>query len=247
MPTRPLIGITAAITKSVHPPHTEMYMIGRKYVDAVEQAGGVPLIVPHNLGEDSLHLLLGRLDGLLLSGGGDIDPAIYGEEPHPDVDGISADRDRVELALARWAVDQSKPLLAICRGIQVLNVSLGGTLVQDIPSQVAGALQHHFEEKTTPRGYLAHPVSIEPGSLLSAVIQSDAASVNSWHHQSLKQVAQPLRVVAESPDGIIEAVEIPGQRFVLGVQWHPEWLFETQPEALRLFTALEQIVNDSMA
>ena len=243
MPTRPLIGITAAITKSVHPPHAEMYMIGRKYVDAVETAGGVPLIVPHNLGEDSLRLLLDRLDGLLLSGGGDIDPTVYGEKPHPDVDGISADRDRVELALARWAVDQQKPLLAICRGIQVLNVSLGGTLVQDIPSQVAGALSHHFDEKTTPRGYLAHSVSIKPDSLLSAVIQSEAASVNSWHHQSIKQVAEPLRVVAESPDGIIEAVEIPGQHFVLGVQWHPEWLFETQPEMMRLFTALVEAAS----
>ena len=213
-------------------------MIGRKYVDAIETAGGIPLMVPHNLGGDSLRVLFDRLDGLLLSGGGDIDPAIYGEEPHPDVDGISADRDRVELALARWAVDQHKPLLAICRGVQVLNVALGGTLVQDIPSQVADALPHRFDEKTTPRGYLAHSVSIEPDSLLRAVIHSTAASVNSWHHQSLKQVADPLRVVAESPDGIIEAVEVPGQRFVLGVQWHPEWLFETQPEMLRLFTAL---------
>ena len=236
--TRPLIGITAAIAKSVHPPYAEMYMIGRKYVDAIETAGGIPLMVPHNLGGDSLRVLFDRLDGLLLSGGGDIDPAIYGEEPHPDVDGISADRDRMELALARWAVDQHKPLLAICRGVQVLNVALGGTLVQDIPSQVADALPHRFDEKTTPRGYLAHSVSIEPDSLLRAVIHSTAASVNSWHHQSLKQVADPLRVVAESPDGIIEAVEVPGQRFVLGVQWHPEWLFETQPEMLRLFTAL---------
>src|SRR3972149_6079176 len=193
MTTRPLIGITASVTKSVHPPHAEVYMIGRKYVDAVETAGGVPLIVPHNLGDDSLRLLLDRLDGLLLSGGGDIDPAIYGEEPHPDVDGISADRDRVELALAHWAVDQQKPLLAICRGLQVLNVALGGTLVQDIPSQVADALPHRFDEKTTPRGYLAHSVSIEPDSLLRRVIQSEAASVNSWHHQSLKQVADPLR------------------------------------------------------
>ena len=130
------------------------------------------VIVPHNLDEDSLRAVLDRLDGVLLSGGGDIDPALFGEEAHPATCEIESDRDRVELTLARWVVESEMPFLAICRGIQVLNVALGGSLVQDIPSQVPDALQHSFDRKTTPRDYLAHPVKIDPDSQLARVMQT---------------------------------------------------------------------------
>ncbi len=235
--TQPVIGITASIDHR-SPAFGETYSLTRKYAEGVLQAGGVPLIVPHNLDENSLHAVLDRLDGVLLSGGGDIAPALFREDAHPATSEIEPDRDRVELALARWVVEHDMPFLAICRGIQVLNVALGGSLVQDIPSQVPDALQHSFDRRTTPRNYLAHPVQIDPGSQLARVMQLDVAQTNSWHHQSIKQAAAKLRVTAVAPDGVVEAVEVPERRFAIGVQWHPEWLFEERVEHRRLFEGL---------
>jgi putative glutamine amidotransferase len=234
---RPVIGITASIAHR-SPAFGETYSLTRKYAEGVLQAGGVPLIVPHNLDEGALRAVLDRVDGVLLSGGGDLDPALFGEEAHPATCEIEPDRDRVELTLARWVVKRDMPFLAICRGIQVLNVALGGSLVQDIPSQVPDALQHSFDRKVTPRNYLAHPVKIDPGSQLARIMQLEAAQTNSWHHQSIKQAADRLQVTALAPDGVIEAVEVPGQRFAIGVQWHPEWLFEEKMEQRRLFDGL---------
>jgi putative glutamine amidotransferase len=234
----PLIGITASSIEQRGSAFGEVYVLTRKYAEGVLRAGGVPVIVPYNLDEDALQVLFDRLDGLLLSGGGDIDPDIYGEAPHPATNEIAADRDRVELALARWVVEKEKPFLAICRGIQVLNVALGGTLIQDIPSEVPDALEHSFERGIVERGYHAHPVKIAADSRLAEIMQTEIAQTNSWHHQALKQVAPPLKVTAVAPDGVIEAVEVPGKRFAIGVQWHPEWLFEDQPEHRRLFEGL---------
>ena len=234
----PLIGITAFETKHINPPHVALYATGQRYVSAVEDAGGLPVVLSPGLSNETLHQIFDRLDGLLLSGGGDIDPALYGERPHPQLWGLDMHRDRAELALASRVVEKQKPVLCICRGIQVLNVALGGTLVQDIPSQMPQALAHSFDETVVPRDYLAHQVKLEPNSRLAAVIGSDAALVNSWHHQSIKRVADTLKVVATAPDGVVEAVEVPGQRFAIGVQWHPEWLYDTHPEMKRLFTAL---------
>ena len=238
--SRPVIGITASIDHR-SPAFGETYSLTRKYAEGVLQAGGVPLIVPHNLGEDSLRAVLDRLDGVLLSGGGDIDPALFDEDAHPAIHEIESDRDRVELTLARWVVESDVPLLAICRGIQVLNVALGGSLVQDIPSQVPDALRHSFDRNTTPRNYLAHPVKIDPYSQLARVMRLEVAQTNSWHHQSIKQAADRLQVTAVAPDGVIEAVEVPGRRFAIGVQWHPEWLFEERAEQRRLFGELVRV------
>jgi putative glutamine amidotransferase len=240
--SRPVIGITASIEQR-SPAFGETYSLTRKYAEGVLQAGGVPLIVPHNLDEDTLRAVLDRIDGVLLSGGGDVDPALFSEDAHPATREIESDRDRVELTLARWVVEDDMPLLAICRGIQVLNVALGGTLVQDIPSQVPAALPHSFDRKTTPRNFLAHPVQIDPGSQLAHIMQREMAQTNSWHHQSIKQVADRLQVTAVAPDGVIEAVEVPGRRLAIGVQWHPEWLFEEKAEHRRLF---EELVRVSM-
>jgi putative glutamine amidotransferase len=233
----PVIGITASIDHR-SAAFGETYSLTRKYAEGVLQAGGVPLIVPHNLGEEALRVVLDRVDGVLLSGGGDIDPALFGEGPHTATCEIESDRDRVEVTLARWVVTRDMPFLAICRGIQVLNVALGGSLVQDIPSQVPDALQHSFDRTTTPRDYLAHPVKIDPSSQLARVMQLEVAQTNSWHHQSIKQAADKLLVTAVAPDGVIEAVEVPGRRYAIGVQWHPEWMFEKWTEHRRLFEEL---------
>ena len=242
--TRPVIGITASIDHRP-PAYGETYSLTRQYAEGVLQADGVPLIVPHNLGQDALRAVLDRLDGVLLSGGGDIDPALFGEEAHPATCEIEPDRDRIELMLARWVVERDKPFLAICRGIQALNVALGGSLVQDIPSQVPAALPHSFDRATTPRDYLAHPVKIDPDSQLARVMRLDVAHTNSWHHQSIKQTAANLRVTAVAPDGVIEAVEVPARRFAIGVQWHPEWLFEARTEHWRLFAELVRAARDA--
>ncbi len=233
----PIIGVTASIT--VHgPAFGETYTLSRRYVDAVQAAGGVPVIIPHNLTEAELWQLFERLDGLLLSGGGDIDPALFSEDPHPATDEIHSDRDRVELALARWVVEYDKPFLAICRGLQVLNVALGGSLVQDIPTEVPDALEHRFDYDKVARDYLAHPVKIAADSHLARVIQQEVVQTNSWHHQAVKQVGANLKVTGYSPDGIVEAAEVPGKRFAIAIQWHPEWMYDRYPEQRRLFEAL---------
>jgi putative glutamine amidotransferase len=235
---RPLIGITADETKSFYPPHRPLFSLNQVYARAIEESGGVPLILPPILSEDSMREVFTRLDGIIFSGGGDINPSIYDEPAHSTLWGLSEDRDRVELELARWAARQEKPFLGICRGTQVLNVALGGTLVQDIPSEVPDALQHSFDDSTIPRGYIAHPVKVVEGSHLRQVLQSEIVPVNSWHHQSLKRIAPILKVVAQAPDGVVEAVEIEAHRFAIGVQWHPEWMYMDHPEMKRLFTAL---------
>jgi putative glutamine amidotransferase len=241
--SRPVIGITASIDRR-SAVFGETYTLARKYAEAVIQAGGAPLIMQHNLDDNSLQAVLDRLDGVVLSGGGDVDPVLFGEEAHPATREIEPDRDRVELTLARWLLERDMPFLAICRGIQVLNVALGGSLVQDIPSQVPEALPHSFDRQTTPRDYLAHPVKIDPSSQLARVMQLEGAPTNSWHHQSIKQAADRLQVTAIAPDGVIEAVEVPGQRYAIGVQWHPEWLFEARAEQRRLFEELVRVSTD---
>lgn len=233
-----VIGISAWGARGINPPHLPLYVLSQRYVSAVEDAGGVPLMLPPRLNETALRVIFDRLDGILLSGGGDINPAHYGEEPHPALINVSLERDQVELALSRWAVDDEKPILTICRGLQVLNVALGGSLVQDIPSQVPDAMQHMFDPVAVTRETITHQVQIDKHTRLHEVIGSDQADVNSWHHQALKRVASPLMVTACSPDGIIEAAELANHRFALGVQWHPEWLYDRQPEMKRLFDAL---------
>lgn len=238
MSNRPLIGITALATRFGEPPHTPIYALAQRYIHAIEEAGGAPIILPPRLDDASLAAIFPRLDGVLLSGGGDVDPACYGEAPHPSLTDLNVERDRVEFFLTRQAVEQDKPILAICRGIQVFNVALGGSLVQDIPTQVAGALIHMPDRKKLPRDYIAHPVRVEPGTRLRQVIGVDEAETNSWHHQSIKRAAPGVRVVASSPDGIVEAVEVPDRGFAIGVQWHPEWLYDRQPEMMNLFKGL---------
>jgi len=187
--------------------------------------------------------LYARLDGFLLAGGGDVAPHRYGQTRLAGVSGVDAPRDRLEIWLVRRAVDDGMPLLAICRGIQVLNVALGGSLYQDIPQQLPGAANHNFR-RGHPRNHLGHRVDVVSGTRLAQTVGDTGLGVNSFHHQGLYELAPALAVSATSPDGLIEAVEIPGHDCQLGVQWHPEELIEDDERMLRLFQALVAAAAD---
>ena len=230
----PLIGITTSLTVDKVP---ERAYVNIAYIRAVQDAGGIPLLLPPHLGADVRAALWERLDGLVLTGGGDIDPDRFGEPRHPKTDDIAPARDELELDLTRRALDEDVPLFAICRGIQILNVALGGTLLQDLPSERPSASAHSQRE---PRHEATHAVKVMgEGTRLGRVLGSLEVQVNSMHHQAIDQLGFGLREVAWAPDGIIEGVELPGDdRFVLGVQWHPEELVGHDQGARNLFSAI---------
>lgn len=229
----PLIGITAGLTKNKL--GSQVCEVAHAYIVAIQIAGGLPLILPIGLGDDALSVLLPRLDGILLTGGGDMDPTYYGGEMHPKVYGICPQRDKLEMALVRKALDAKKPLLAICRGIQVLNVALGGSLYENIEDRVTHALKHDWFPDH-PRDKLAHTVSITCGSQLDEITGQDEIQVNSLHHQGIFRVAKGLKATGFAPDGLVEAVEVKNMSFGLGVQWHPECLPD-EPCSQALFKA----------
>ena len=217
----PLIGITTA-----RRPHAEVrsqIVITEAYVQAVAAAGGCPIMIPLGLSPELLENLLARLDGILFTGGGDIDPAFYGAAPHPKVGDVDLDRDGVELYLLEKAVSQEVPFLGICRGLQLINVGLGGTLYVDITAQRSGSLRHDYYPDY-PRDYLAHTVDVRTESRLTGILGNSQMEVNSMHHQGIDRLAPDLVQVASAPDGMVEAVELPDHPFGLAVQWHPEWL-----------------------
>ncbi|OGL11073.1 MAG: hypothetical protein A3I17_00415 [Candidatus Rokubacteria bacterium RIFCSPLOWO2_02_FULL_72_37] len=229
----PLVGVTTSVTVDRYP---ERAYLNSAYVRAVELAGGAPVLLPPPLGADARDALWARLDGLVLTGGGDVDPRHFGEPRHPAVAEVSEARDALELELTRRALAQGFPLLAICRGIQVLNVALGGSLHQDIPSEPGSPLAHSQTER---RHQPTHHVKVREGSRLAAILGTHEVDVNSFHHQALARLGRGLAAVAWAPDGIVEGVEetAGGDRFVVGVQWHPEDLVEHDPAARRLFAA----------
>lgn len=207
------------------------------YLDCVAAAGGLPVLIPLGLSVDALRGIFERVDGVLLTGGADVDPVLYGETvTHEKVYGISPLRDEAEIRVSRWAAEDDVPLFGICRGHQVVNVALGGTLVVDIPSQIDTDIPHDFPDGT-PLDIYAHPVAIAPGSRLAGIVGAANLTVNSWHHQSVRQAGQGLVVSAHAPDGVIEATERPDARFLLTVQWHPEKLYTTDPAMAALFRA----------
>jgi putative glutamine amidotransferase len=211
----PLVGITTRLDAE------NTFYLKRYYAEAIEAAGGVPVYIPLIPDRKYLGSLAGRLDGLLLSGSNsDLDPVFYGEEPHPKLGTVTPERDNTDLILLEIAEERKLPLLAICFGLQSLNVSRGGTLFQDIDSQYADAIKHQ-QGQTPDRP--SHHIRIESNSLLARLNGSELARVNSSHHQAIKQVGRDLHVIARAHDGVIEAVIDPRpDRFVLGVQWHPE-------------------------
>jgi putative glutamine amidotransferase len=243
----PIIGISCGGLQAAHGQHPPRVVQNLTYVNALVRAGAAPLLLPNVLEKDLLRALYQNVDGLLLSGGGDVAPARYGEAVHEKCGRADADRDEAELTLIRWAVEEGKPLLAICRGIQVLNVALGGSLYQDIGSQVPDALDHTWYPDH-PRHYLAHTVSVAPATRLAQILATPSLPVNSLHHQAIKELASSLIATACAPDEIIEAVEMPshsdgGQSagthpFAVGVQWHPEDLAPNDARQQGLFDSL---------
>src|SRR5437667_2887772 len=234
MVSRPLVGLTTSVTFGSSP---ERAYVNAAYVRAVQAAGGIPVLLPPHLDEDARAALWTRLDALVLSGGGDLDPALFGEAPHAKVYEVSGARDELELRLTQSALDDGVPLLAICRGIQVLNVALGGTLYRDIPSDPGSTIDH---SQKAPRHQPTHRVKVMgEGTRLGAVLGAGELEVNSFHHQAIKRLGAGLREVAWAEDGIIEGVELGGEHsFVLGVQWHPEDLIERDAAARALFAAV---------
>jgi putative glutamine amidotransferase len=233
MASAPLIGVSTSITLGAHP---ERAYVNSSYLNAVQQAGGVPVALPPQLSSASLGRLMRGLDGLLLTGGGDVDPALFGEAPHPTLYDVAPARDAVETAAIGIALDRRLPILAICRGVQVLNVALGGSLYQDVGSDPGTEIKH---SQAAPRDEPTHTVSVKAGSRLAETLGADAIEVNSMHHQAVKALGAGLVAVAWAPDQIVEGIELTdSSRFVLGVQWHPEELVRRSEPARRLFTAL---------
>lgn len=228
-----LIGVTTS--RKLNNQGRPILFVMEAYTRALVQVGAIPLLIPCGLPQSLLIQTLPRLDGILFTGGGDIHPGSYGSQAHPLVDEIDDDRDRVELSLLQAAVQRELPFLGICRGLQLINVGLGGSLYEDILDQRPESLQHS-QPPEQPRDRLAHTVQVEPKSLLGSILEVESTQVNSIHHQAVRELAPLLRATACAPDGVVEGVELPGHRFGLGVQWHPEWLAD-RPETTRLFRA----------
>ncbi len=235
----PVIGLTTRHGKNENG-YPAVYLL-RAYVAALVEAGGVPILIPSDLNETGWRALYGRLDGLLFTGGGDIAIERFHGEPHPTVDAGDPERDEIELSLLKMALEGGKPFLGICRGIQMINVGLGGTLYTHILDQMPGAVRHDYHPEY-PRDYRAHAVKIEPGTRLAQILGETALDVNSMHHQGLKDVPAAARPVAFSSDGLVEGIEVQDHPFGLGVQWHPEWLTDSQP-ARRLFHAFVEAAD----
>jgi len=241
---KPLIGIVAY--SHIHEAYGWEYDVSyANNVVGVERAGGLPVLVPTRLSPDSLRAIFDKLDGLLLPGGGDIDPEYYGMDRHEKTTWVDAVRDVSEIQLARWAVDENKPTFGICRGIQLLNVAMGGTLYQDVPTEIVSDV-YHTRPLTSSRSDLAHSVQIEPDSLLYRIINQPQIDVNSLHHQGVRLPAPSARVVAAAADGFVEAIELPDKLFALAVQWHPEDLLELDVMQ-KLFDAFVEAAHARMA
>ena len=219
---KPLIAVTP-----MYDSKEERYVLKAAYMQMLEGLGAVPMIMPLTTDETVLERFLDLCDGLVLSGGADIDPARYGQIDEGLCGGISPLRDEVEITLCRRAVERDMPVLGICRGHQILNVALGGTMYQDLKVQQGTTFEHMVPN---PVGGMVHEVAIVPGSPLAALQGGETMVVNSRHHQAVRDVAPGLVVQATSPDGVIESVYLPGKRFVWGVQWHPESIWDISEE-----------------
>jgi len=230
---RIIVGVSAAYDWT-----RNTYSISEAYIKSIEIAGGTPIIIPptYNM---SIEEILDRIDAVILSGGPDIDPYLYGEIPIPKMGQINPLRDKFEIELARKTVEKGKPLLAICRGIQVLNVAFNGTLYQDINTQIPNSIRHAWHTTTgteVPPNYPTHTVKLKRDSKIYRIFNKEVLRVNSFHHQAVKDVAKGFEATAWADDGVIEAIEYIGDKFVIGVQWHPEWMWDS--EMIKIFKAL---------
>lgn len=236
----PIIGIPCRHDTSGLYPGRPVDAQNITYSRAVLDSGGIPILIPVEVTGEKLKSLFDRVDGLLFTGGGDVDPLFYNQTPQVDnLADIQRERDEHEINLLQMAVETNKPFFAICRGIQVMNVAAGGDLWQDLATQNPHTLRHDFyyQDDQLPRNYIAHQVQVDASSLLYNIVQTDRVPVNSLHHQAIKKISPRLKASGLAEDGVVEAVEIPNHPFALGVQWHPEELYLEQSEAKKLFDA----------
>ena len=240
---RPLIGIPchALIRTETGRP---IYANNRSYVHAVESGGGIPILVPMINDLSILTALLSRLDGLLLPGGIDLHPSRYGEEVHPLTEEADHELDEFEITLASWAFQQDIPVLGVCRGMQLINIVLGGTLFQDIDDQYPNSIAHSHRD--WPRTHLAHHIIIEPDSRMETILGTREVKVNSLHHQAIKDPGKGVCITGRAPDGIPELLEVTGYRFVMAAQSHPEEIYSIEPAFKRLFAAFVQASSSRM-
>jgi putative glutamine amidotransferase len=229
---KPIIGVTSAVDEESG---VDRIQLNRSYIYSVEAAGGIPVVLPVSSRIDGTADVLERVDGVLLTGGIDIDPSFFGEEPHPKIGSIDLDWDNHDIAVARHCLSAKIPVLGICRGCQVLNVAAGGSLYQDISSLVPKAIKHTLK---APRWQPCHNISIQKGSVLEGVLGVSILSVNSFHHQSVARPGSGFSVSAWAVDGVVEGIESSAHPFAVGVQWHPEGMWERYEVHKRVFQAL---------
>lgn len=242
---QPLIGITTSIQlreDGLAENHTSF----APNAMAIERAGGLPVLIPTGLDAETLRAIYDRMDGIFVPGGGDVNPDRYGAPHHPMTDRIVDARDTLEISVIQWSAEDDVPLLGVCRGNQVINVALGGTLIQDIPSQLESDINHRFRPEGMAFPQEGHTVDIESGSRLADIIGATTnVTVNTLHHQSVEKIAPGLIITAHAPDGVVEAVEMPGKHFLLGVQWHPEIMPDNE-QMRRLFIAFVNAAQQNM-
>jgi putative glutamine amidotransferase len=236
MTPRPIIGITTQTLEAIPGELPRCWVMSQRYVDVLTLVGALPWVVPLTRDMATLRAVYERLDGVFLPGGVDMDPSSYRESKLAVCGPTDPDRDRVEIALVRWAMEDRTPLLAVCRGVQVLNVAAGGTLYQDLEHWTADPIKHdYWPSEGHHRDDLVHEIRVERGTQLASIMGAGASTVNSMHHQGVKALAPSLVPNAYAPDGLIEGVEGRDDSYLLGVQWHPEELVEQAPSARRLF------------
>jgi putative glutamine amidotransferase len=237
---RPVIGIASQTLEAIPGQLPKTWIMGQRYVHVLTAAGGLPWIIPLLTGdEDTLASIYAHLDGILLTGGVDVDPSCYREDRHPLCGKTDPPRDWTETRLVRWAMRDHKPVLGVCRGIQVINVAAGGSLYQDVQAQVRGAIRHDYfpTNGDCTRDQLVHTVRVEPRSRLRNILGTEEVQVNSMHHQAVKELAPGLVPSAFAPDGVIEGLESGNGQYLIGVQWHPEELADTMAPMRQLFAS----------
>ncbi len=232
-------GVSAEIPAS--------WVMSQRYITTLTSAGALPWMIPLVPDDDALRGIYESLDAVFLPGGADIDPISYGTEPHPMCDKTDRERDRVELALARWAIADGKPVLGVCRGMQLVNIAAGGTLYQDLATQYANGIKHDylpFGGRGHARDFLAHEIRIVDDSRLDRLFGTGTIKVNSMHHQGVRDIGAGLVATAYAPDGLVEALEGTGAAYLLAVQWHPEALTEKDEATRRLFAGFVEAAGE---
>lgn len=235
---QPIIGVTTAMEIN-----EEWYFVSPDNIEAIVRSEGLPIMLPYLTDYVQINDLANKLDGLYLTGGGDIDPILFGEQPHQQLGDVMPARDHFELVLIRRMIELGKPILAVCRGVQILNIALGGDMYQDIYAQIDRELIQHQQQ--APKYHPSHHVTVAKGSLLHQLTGKERLRVNSRHHQANRKIASSLKICAKAEDGMIEAIEGVGGTFILGLQWHPENMAKkNDPASLAIYRGFIQACKE---